>query len=39
MHELLPLVLLEAFCWLLVLVGVGFAISVVHGRFDRSGIG
>ena len=32
MHEPLPLVLLEALCWLLVLLGVGFATSVVHDR-------
>jgi hypothetical protein len=37
MHEPLPLVLLEALCWLLVLLGVGLAISIVHGRFDGSG--
>jgi hypothetical protein len=32
MREPLPLVLLEGLCWLVVLVGVGLAIALVHGR-------
>lgn len=34
MHEPLPLVLLEALCWLLVLLGVGVTISFVHGWLE-----
>lgn len=36
MREPLPLVLLEALCWLLVLLGVGFATSVVDDRLGGS---
>lgn len=39
MREPLPVVLLEALCWLLVLLGVGFATSVVHGRLGGSRAG
>jgi hypothetical protein len=34
MREPLSLALLEAMCWLLVLLGVGVTTSIVHGRFS-----
>lgn len=39
MREPLPLVLLESLCWLLVLLVVGVAISVVHDRLSASSRG
>lgn len=36
MREPLPLVLLEALCWLLVLLGVGVVISLVHDKLGGS---
>lgn len=35
MHEPLPLVLLEGFCWLIVLIGVGLSLSSVYGILSR----
>jgi hypothetical protein len=37
MHEPLPLVLLEGFCWLIVLIGVGLSLSSVYGILSRVG--
>lgn len=36
MREPFPLVLVEALCWLVVLLGVGLSISIVHGLMGRS---